>query len=71
MRLESYPSWKEARKTRKPLRSAVELAKELKLSMAQLRGYLAADGAPKPEISFHGKSYYEPIAFIRWFRRAH
>lgn len=75
MKLESYTSWKAGRKTRKPLRSALELAKELGVTMAQLRGYLAAEGAPKPEmVQKRTGCYYDPEAFKRWFagiRRAH
>jgi hypothetical protein len=70
MRLETYPTWKANRKTRKPLRTALELAAEHNLSMAQLRGYLAGSDAPKPEMTNrNGGCYYEPIAFRKWIAK--
>jgi hypothetical protein len=70
MRLETYPTCKANRKTRKPLRTSLELAAEHNLSMAQLRGYLAGSDAPKPEmVNRRGGCYYEPIAFRKWIAK--
>lgn len=72
MKLEQFPP--NRGKRRKPLRTTTELAAELGVTMAQLRGYLGAENAPTPELTFDNKSYYEPVAFRRWFatvRRTH
>lgn len=53
----------------KPLRSALELCAEFGVTIAHLRGKLAAKGAPKPELRHRGKAYYEPAPFRAWWRK--
>lgn len=61
------------RKHRKPLRTFVELAAMLGLKPQQIAPLMASEGAPKPDIVMqhtNGKvtRYYEPIAFIKWYK---
>lgn len=61
------------KKQRKPLRTFVELAAMLGLKPQQIAPLMASDGAPKPDLVLQRTSgkvtrYYEPVAFIKWYK---
>lgn len=51
----------------KPLRSFKELASDLGVSMAQLRGMMRNHNAPKPAMEYESGCYYEPVEFRKWW----
>lgn len=67
MQLANYNAPRE--RNNKPLRTALEFAAEFGVTMAQLRGRLAAHGAPEPKLRHRGKAYYDPDAFRAWWRK--
>jgi hypothetical protein len=55
--------------TRKPLRTLVELCKELGIpDYHSVLGKLKLEGAPKPELRNHNGSWYAPTKFKRWYK---
>lgn len=51
-----------------PLRTALEFCEEFGVTMAQLRGMLAAHDAPEPKLRHRGKAYYRPNEMRKWWK---
>lgn len=53
-----------------PLRTALEFCAEFGITMAELRGRLAANDAPKARLHHRGKSYFEPKEMRAWLKKS-
>lgn len=58
-----------AGKARPPVRTLVELCKELGIpDYRSVLGKLKLEGAPKPELRNRNGSWYEPAKFKKWYK---
>lgn len=53
-----------------PLRTALEFCEEFGITMAELRGRLAAHDAPEPKSRHRGKAYYDAKIMRAWWRKS-
>lgn len=53
-----------------PLRTALEFCAEFGITMAELRGRLAAHDAPKAKLKHRGKAYYDVKIMLAWWRKS-
>lgn len=51
------------------LRTALEFCAEFGITMAELRGRLAAHDAPKSKLQSRGKAYYDPATMRKWWKK--
>jgi hypothetical protein len=53
-----------------PLRTSLEFCAEFGITMAELRGRLAAHDAPKARLQHRGKAYFEPKEMRKWWKKS-
>lgn len=61
------PAQQRGEKHRPPTRTLIELAEEFNVPQTTLAGYMNAADAPQPSVKTRRASYYEPVAFRKWF----